>query len=111
MEGNVEDHALLLCNLLLGWGLDAWVATGTIYSAPKPNSGSKSSGKPVTVNIKTHTWVITLDKVDTKHTKVIMWESLTGNQFEFTYNDGIIFFYNYFPKIIVYYLFNAAKFD
>lgn len=27
--GDVEDHALLLCSLLLGVGLDAYVVAGT----------------------------------------------------------------------------------
>jgi hypothetical protein len=31
-QGDVEDHALLLCSLLLGWGMDAWVALGTIQT-------------------------------------------------------------------------------
>ena len=31
-QGDVEDHALLLCSMLLGWGLDAWVALGTIQA-------------------------------------------------------------------------------
>ena len=29
LEGDVEDHAVLLCSLLLGWGLNAYVALGT----------------------------------------------------------------------------------
>ena len=27
--GDAEDHAVLLCNLLIGFGLDAYVAVGT----------------------------------------------------------------------------------
>ncbi len=28
--GGVEEHAILLCNLLLGFGLDAYVCVGTV---------------------------------------------------------------------------------
>jgi hypothetical protein len=66
-QGDVEDHAILLCSLLLGWGLDAWVAYGTIHpsSADSPsssgnNSGSSSSGSPMD-RAHQHYWVVTLD--------------------------------------------------
>ena len=85
MEGNVEDHALLLCNLLLGWGLDAWVATGTIYSAPKQGKGG---GKSTSVNIRPHSWVVTIDKVDVTNSKVTLWETLTGSQYEIDYSGA-----------------------
>lgn len=29
MSGDVEDHAMLLCSLLLGFGLDSWICIGT----------------------------------------------------------------------------------
>ena len=91
MEGNVEDHSVLLCNLLLGWGLDAFVATGTIYSAPKAaGSGAAKAqhgGKP-TVSIRPHMWVVTIDRIDEKSMKVTNWESLTGSQFELSYSGS-----------------------
>jgi hypothetical protein len=88
MEGNIEDHSILLCNLLLGWGLDAFVATGTIYSAPKAvGAGTKAQGggKP-TVSIRPHVWVVTIDRIDERSMKVTNWESLTGSQFELSYS-------------------------
>ena len=85
LEGNVEDHALLLCDLLLGWGLDAWVATGTIYSAPKQGKATAGS-KNASVNIRPHSWVVSIDKIDEKEMKVTFWESLTGSQYEVDYS-------------------------
>jgi len=32
-QGDAAAHALLLCSLLLGWGLDAWVAYGTVLGS------------------------------------------------------------------------------
>eukprot|EP01112_Ceratiomyxa_fruticulosa_P014986 TRINITY_DN4355_c0_g1_i2.p1 TRINITY_DN4355_c0_g1~~TRINITY_DN4355_c0_g1_i2.p1 ORF type:complete len:624 (-),score=98.42 TRINITY_DN4355_c0_g1_i2:51-1922(-) len=54
-KGTVEDHAILLCCLLLGFGLDAYVAIGTD-------------------DVGAHVWVIT--KV--QDGSVVFWESLTG---------------------------------
>ena len=54
----VEDHATLLCSLLLGFGLDAYVCVGT-----------KSKGIA-------HTWVMTLG-----HNGVVtFWEPLTAQR-------------------------------
>jgi hypothetical protein len=80
MQGDTEDHALLLCSLLLGWGLDAWVALGTIESPD-------GSG-----NTESHAWVATIDPSDDKaHPNVTFWESLTGAQYDlpniFSLND------------------------
>jgi len=58
-KGDVEDHALLLCSLFLGFGLDAYVAVGTIVE----------DGVDVP-----HVWVMTFGS---KHA-VACWESLTG---------------------------------
>ena len=53
-----EDHATLLCSLLLGFGLDAYVCIGT-----------KVKGLA-------HAWVMTLG-----HTGVVtFWEPLTGQR-------------------------------
>ena len=54
-QGNVAEHSLLLCNLLLGFGMDAYVCLGT-----------NSEGN--------HSWVLTIN--DGK--KFTVWESLTG---------------------------------
>ncbi|XP_062896943.1 centrosomal protein of 76 kDa isoform X1 [Mobula hypostoma] len=55
-KGDCEDHATLLCSLLLGFGLDAYVCVGT-----------KARRVP-------HTWVITCGT----NGDVVFWESLTG---------------------------------
>ena len=57
--GDSEDHAVLLCSLLLGFSMKAYVCSGT-------------NGEGA------HTWVITVDQ-DSK--KVQFWESLTGQRF------------------------------
>jgi centrosomal protein CEP76 len=59
-SGDLEDHALLLCSLLLGFGLDAFVAIGTTHE-----KGA-------------HIWVLTRGSGN----NVTMWESLTGQRFE-----------------------------
>ncbi|XP_065828302.1 centrosomal protein of 76 kDa-like isoform X2 [Oscarella lobularis] len=57
--GNCEDHAVLLCSLLLGFGLDAYVCIGT-----------KSKGTA-------HAWVATIG-----HSGIVtFWESLTGHRY------------------------------
>lgn len=95
MEGDVEDHALLLCSLLLGWGLDAWVATGNIYTV-QSNSSRPTSGQQAASVTKAHCWVVTFDRIEDHHepthassslptaarTKVTFWESLTGTQYD-----------------------------
>ena len=53
--GDCEDHAVLLCSFLLGFGLDAYVCLGASGEGP-------------------HAWVITRGK------KVLLWESLTGQR-------------------------------
>ncbi|XP_072902913.1 centrosomal protein of 76 kDa isoform X2 [Hemitrygon akajei] len=55
-KGDCEDHATLLCSLLLGFGLDAYVCVGT-----------KARRVP-------HTWVMTYGTSG----NVVFWESLTG---------------------------------
>ena len=60
-SGDSENHSILLCNLLLGFGLDAYVAVGT--------KGNKHEA---------HSWVVT---VSYDYEQVIFWESLTGNRY------------------------------
>eukprot|EP00731_Ephydatia_muelleri_P026239 Em0018g339a len=58
-KGGTEDHATLLCSLLLGFGLDAYVCIGT-----------KVKGLA-------HAWVMTLG-----HTGMVtFWEPLTGQRY------------------------------
>ncbi|XP_028593234.2 centrosomal protein of 76 kDa isoform X2 [Podarcis muralis] len=58
-KGDCEDHSNLLCSLLLGFGLEAFVCVGT-----------KAKGAP-------HTWVMTygIDGI------ITFWESLTGHRY------------------------------
>lgn len=58
-KGDCEDHAVLLCSLLLGFGLDAYVCVGT-----------KAKGA-------VHAWVMTIS-VDGL---VTFWESLNGHRY------------------------------
>lgn len=59
--GDVEDHAVLLCNLLQGFGLKAFVCVGT-----------NSEGA--------HAWVMTVDTQSDSSSQVMFWESLTGQK-------------------------------
>ncbi|XP_077208924.1 centrosomal protein of 76 kDa isoform X2 [Paroedura picta] len=61
-KGDCEDHANLLCSLLLGFGLEAFICVGT-----------KAKGVP-------HTWVMTYGIDGT----VTFWESLTGHRYSHT---------------------------
>ncbi|KAK7481686.1 hypothetical protein BaRGS_00027059 [Batillaria attramentaria] len=58
-KGDCEDHATLLCSLLLGFGLDAYVCIGT---------KAKSA---------VHAWVMTISTDGL----VTFWESLNGHRF------------------------------
>ncbi|MCQ2819117.1 MAG: hypothetical protein MJ252_17785 [archaeon] len=60
-KGDTEDHVVLLCDLLLGFGLDAYVAVGVAVNGP-------------------HLWVITRAKLANNKYSVIFWESLTGQR-------------------------------
>ena len=73
MQGDVEDHAILLACLLLGWGMDVWVAIGTISPGANNKEGSNSGKRP-------HMWVVTMDSLS--EGKVIFWEALTGQQYD-----------------------------
>lgn len=57
--GDSEDHAVLLCNLLLGYSLEAYICLGT-----------NSEGA--------HAWVLTKSMIESSKKKVQFWESLTG---------------------------------
>ena len=59
-RGDSENHSILLCNLLLGFGLDAYVCVGT-----------KTKNQP-------HTWVVTISY---DYNEIVFWESLTGNRY------------------------------
>ena len=59
MKGDVEDHCTLLCSLLLGFGLEAYIASGVAINGP-------------------HLWILTRNKG--KKNDVVFWESLTGQR-------------------------------
>lgn len=86
LKGDVEDHCFLLCNLLLGWGLQAYIALGSLQSTEPspfastiPGSGSNSSNPSTNSIAQTmHTWVVTFQEG-----QWIFWESLTGQTLTF----------------------------
>ena len=60
----MEEHALLLCSLLLGFDLDAYCAVGTTQT-----------GEP-------HMWVVTLHSPEpSQPPQATLWESLTGSRY------------------------------
>lgn len=59
-KGDTADHAILLCNLFLGFAIDAYVTLG------------------MDKNNMAHAWVTTIDHLD----KVSFWESLTGMEYK-----------------------------
>jgi len=61
-KGDFEDHALLMCNLFLGLGEDAYVCVGRVKGA--------------TANEKRHVWVMTRHR----DRSVKMWETSTGKE-------------------------------
>jgi len=64
--GDSQEHAMLLCSLLLGFGQEAYVCVGT-------------SGEGA------HTWVMTKvrdNSAESGHFKVTFWESVTGQRLE-----------------------------
>ena len=109
LQGDVQDHAVLLCSLLLGWGLDVYVALGTRRVSGGENAHDSAHhhdhGYP-------HVWVISFDavevssssKISTKTAKkkkdmsavstrqqVTFWESLTGQRSNFDVDsDGYL---------------------
>ena len=86
--GDVEDHANLLCSLLLGWGMNAYVCSGYIRSsfqrATSTSTGSGSGGGSGGHQLSAgetavpHYWVVTSDAMSS----ILFWEPLSGQQFE-----------------------------
>lgn len=69
MAGDVEDHAMLLCSLLLGFGLDAWICIGT--------TGEGAHAWVMTINNEAESKSSKLSKMHGGR-KITFWESLTG---------------------------------
>jgi len=68
-RGDVEDHACLLCSLLKGFGLDAYVCMGQAF-----DSGSDAADET-----REHAWVVVVGGADGDVTFI---ESLTGQRYE-----------------------------
>lgn len=108
LQGDIEDHAIVLCSLLLGWGMDAWIAYGSIFSPSLSTaSGSnttKGNDDDALPSSHFHYWVVTLDGL--KHNSkinesnksktklgvqsdlyVTFWEPLTGQQYNIPCNN------------------------
>lgn len=84
-SGDVEDHANLLCSLLLGWGMNAYVCSGYIrssFNSDTPTLMEENSPKGETSI--SHYWVVTLDNPKS----TLFWEPLSGQQFEIPLNKG-----------------------
>ncbi|CAM9697417.1 unnamed protein product [Pylaiella littoralis] len=89
-RGDVSDHALLLCSLLLGFGLDAFVCCGLARpndtsEAEQPEEGRQlheHGGEefPVRGEHTGHMWVCTFSG-PRANKKAVFWESLTGQRF------------------------------
>lgn len=79
MQGSVEDHALLLCSLLLGWGLDAWVALGT---ATEPLTDENDDDTPK--KEFPYCWVVTMEHDASRPAfpTITFWDAADGTQFK-----------------------------
>ena len=115
LQGDIEDHAILLCSLLLGWGMDAWIAYGSIFtpvstigSSARASTGGSGGGGGIDM-IPTnhfHYWVVTLDGLKSTNAAIsstsgssssrsklnsddyiIFWEPLTGQQYKVPVNN------------------------
>ena len=76
MQGG--DHAILLCSLLLNWGMDAWVCYGTIMMlTPERHDGGMASN-PVS---RRSGRITGSDPDDLHEGRLVFWESLTGQQY------------------------------
>lgn len=64
--GDVEDHAVLLCSLLLGFGLDSYVVIGTRRS--------------VDDIAREYTWVLTRYADSASVYTVLFWDPITGER-------------------------------
>ncbi|CAM9489919.1 unnamed protein product [Ectocarpus sp. 4 AP-2014] len=91
--GDASDHALLLCSLLLGFGLDALVCCGLVHPSDDDNGeGDASGAEPGGVGLlggdsdgnrgeeTGHMWVCTFSG-NRADKKAVFWESLTGQRF------------------------------
>ena len=67
----MEDHATILCSLLIGFGLSAYVVIGTAYDDIDPNVETR----------RDHAWVVTKsnnNKSNKNNSDIVFIEALTG---------------------------------
>ena len=78
--GDYEDHAILLCSLLLGFGLDAYVCVGTVQ-----DQGAGGT-------IRDHVWVITRSRRNgsMNRPRVVFWEALTGQRYRTNFSPHAV---------------------
>ncbi|CAM9826813.1 unnamed protein product [Chrysoparadoxa australica] len=69
-SGDCEDHTLLLCSLLLGFGLDALVCIGRALDEDSEVGATRP-----------HAWVATFTG-KRSDMRVVFWESLTGQRYD-----------------------------
>lgn len=72
--GDTEDHAVLLCSLLLGWGMNAYVALGLITNRATAAAGvtAGAAATSCSEDVVPHAWVVTMDSA------INFWEPLSG---------------------------------
>ncbi|GAA48487.1 centrosomal protein of 76 kDa [Clonorchis sinensis] len=73
-RGDVADHANLLCSLLLGFGLDAYVMIGTRRSC---DSGADGADLNDSTSAKSYIWVAVFN-VDSS--VVLFWDAVSGRR-------------------------------
>lgn len=87
---DVEDHCILLCNILLGFGLDAYVAFGLTINGPHCWVITRGITEEVIPTTKT---VNNSKQYETsKIYSITFWESLTGQRINIT-NPKVFRFY------------------
>ena len=68
--GDIENHSILLCSLLLGFGLEAYIAIGTLKDEHR-------------IGHESHVWVLNcLRDKDLTLKSVYFWETTTGERME-----------------------------
>jgi centrosomal protein CEP76 len=81
--GSALEHALLLCSLLLGFGLDAYVATGTAALPPAaseapPTAAAAAAAAAATGVASPYSWVVTVSPSTGAAT---FWDAVTGRTY------------------------------
>lgn len=81
--GDVHDHATLLCSLLLGLGLDAYVCVGSAVMQINRGDLKTQSNKNIVLNSKEceeeeeYIWVVTIDESK----QATLWDPLSGYRY------------------------------